>query len=155
MRKLIFLVVFVFATCMVHAQAFVDVGLKFGGGTSWLIDMNIFDDNTYSHRFSGAFNAGVKTSINFRDKNAITLEALFSSQKQNFDYRWTDAGGGTIEGDSEIAWNNLDLYLLYRFYANSAFTEIGVMNSLVQRVEMTEPGSVSYTHLTLPTICSV
>lgn len=140
MRKLIVLSILVFSSVFVYSQAFVDVGLKFGAGTSWLLNTNIFDDNTYSHRFSGAFNGGIKTSINFRDKNAITLEALFSSQKQNFDYRWTEDSGTKIDDVSEIAWNNLDLYLLYRFYANSAFTEIGVMNSLVQKIEMTDPG---------------
>ncbi len=140
MKKIIIIVSFVLLPIFIFAQAFVDVGLKVGGGTSWLLNTNIFDDNSYSHRFSGAFNGGIKTSINFRDKNAITLEALFSSQKQNFDYRWTEDSGTKFDDVSEISWNNLDLYLLYRFYANSAFTEIGIMNSLVQKIEMTDPG---------------
>lgn len=124
-----------FTTSQIAAQAWTDIGLKFGGGTSWLIDKNIFDDNTYVHDFSGAYNFGGKASLNIGSKHSISFEAMISSMKQNFDYGWTDDVRGKLEGTNEIKWTNLDLYFLYRYYSQGAFSEIGIMRSNIRKVE--------------------
>lgn len=126
----------------ISAQAWTDVGIKLGGGTSWLIDRNIFDDNTYVHDFSGAFNIGVKASLNLGDSHSISVEGVISSMKQNFDYGWTDESTSTrIEGTNEIKWTNLDLYLLYRYYSQGAFSEFGIMSSRIRSVEHRDAGA--------------
>lgn len=130
-----FIIFFLFITSQICAQAWTDVGLKLGGGTSWLIDKNIFDDNTYTHAFSGAFNIGAKASLNIGDSHSISFEAMIAKMKQNFEYSWTDDALGKQVGTNTINWTNLDLYFLYRYYSQGAFSEIGIMRSRVQKVE--------------------
>lgn len=136
MRKLLLLSIsFIFISHQCFAQAWTDVGLKLGGGTSWLVDQNIFDDNTYVHDFSGAFNFGAKASLNLGERHSISFEALLSNHKQNFDYGWTDDAGMRIEGRNEVQWSNVDLYFLYRYYSQGAFSEFGIMRGQVRSVE--------------------
>ncbi len=151
MKNLI-LVVFTFLVINTEsfAQAWTDIGLKLGGGTSWLVDPNLFDDNTYVHDFSGAFNFGAKASINIGEKHSLSFEAMISNMKQNFDYGWTDDSGTRIEGRNEIKWSNLDLYFLYRYYSQGAFSEFGIMRSQLRSVEQLDPlaGFVDFTDVT-------
>ena len=119
----------------IQAQAWTAVGLKLGGGTSWLIDKNIFDDNTYVHDFSGAFNVGAKASLNIGANHSISVEAMISKQKQKFDYGFTNDAMLRIDGNNEIRWTNLDLYFLYRYYSQGAFSEFGIMSSRIRSVE--------------------
>lgn len=148
MRKLLLLSIsIIFFSNQSFAQAWTDIGLKLGGGTSWLIDPNIFDDNTYVHDFSGAFNFGAKASLNLGERHSISFEALLSNHKQNFDYGWTDDSGTRIEGRNEIQWSNIDLYFLYRYYSQGAFSEFGIMRGQVRSVEHLDP-EAGFTTLT-------
>lgn len=142
MRNLLILFIsIIFINNQSYAQAWTDVGLKLGGGTSWLFDQNIFDDNTYVHNFSGAFNFGAKASLNLGERHSISFEAMLSNQKQSFDYGWTDDSGVRIEGTNEVQWSNIDLYLLYRYYSQGAFSEFGIMRSQLRNVEHLDPQS--------------
>ncbi len=127
--------IFIISFTQLSAQVWTELGLRVAGGTSWLIDKNIFDDNTYVHDFSGAFSVGLKLGINIRDRHGFILEGLFSNLNQNFDYTFDDANMMRIEGTNQIKWSNLDTYLLYRNYSQGAFSEIGVMNTFIQSVE--------------------
>ncbi len=149
-NQLFLMLTFLFITTQCFSQAWTDVGLKLGGGTSWLIDRNLFDDNTYVHDISGAFNFGAKASLNIGDRHSISFEAMISNMKQNFDYGWTDDNGIRIEGRNEVQWTNLDLYLLYRFYSQGAFSEFGIMRSQVRSVEHFDPlaGFADFTDVT-------
>lgn len=146
---LLFLVSFL-SISQLAAQAWTDIGLKLGGGTSWLVDKNIFDDNTYVHDFSGAFNIGAKASLNLGERHSISFEAMIAQMKQNFDYGWTDDAMQRIEGTNQIKWSNLDLYFLYRYYSQGAFSEFGVMSSRVRKVEQLDAlaGFTDYTDVT-------
>lgn len=140
MKKLILLFfTIIFISNQIFAQAWTDLGLKLGGGTSWLVDRNIFDDNTYVHDFSGAFNFGAKASLNLGERHSISFEAMLSNMKQNFDYGWTNDAGVRIEGRNEIQWSNVDLYFLYRYYSQGAFSEFGIMRSQIRSVEHLDP----------------
>ncbi len=140
MKKLLLLFAsIIFISQQSFAQAWTDVGLKLGGGTSWLIDQNIFDDNTYVHDFSGAYNFGAKASLNLGERHSISFEAMLSNQRQNFDYGWTDDSGVRIEGRNEVRWSNVDLYFLYRYYSQGAFSEFGIMRAQVRSVEHFDP----------------
>jgi len=130
-----------------QAQAWTAIGLKLGGGTSWLIDKNIFDDNTYVHNFSGAFNVGAKASLNIGANHSVSFEAMIAKMKQNFDYGFTNDAMLRVDGTNEIRWTNLDLYFLYRYYSQGAFSEFGIMSSRVQSVEQRDAlaGYTDYT----------
>jgi|GEM_PF-1039542 hypothetical protein len=133
-----------------QAQAWTAVGLKLGGGTSWLIDKNIFDDNTYVHDFSGAFNVGAKASLNLGANHSLSFEVMLAKMKQNFNYEFTNDAMLRIESTNEIRWTNVDLYFLYRYYSQGAFSEFGIMSSRVQSVEQRDPfaGFTDYTDVT-------
>ncbi len=133
--------------CQVQAQAWTAVGLKLGGGTSWLIDKNIFDDNTYTHEFSGAFNVGAKASLNIGDHHSLSFEIMLAKMKQDFDYGFTNDAMLRVDGTNEIRWTNTDLYFLYRYYSQGAFSEFGIMSSRVQSVEQRDldAGFVDFT----------
>lgn len=151
MKKLLLLFLsIIFINSQSFAQAWTDIGLKLGGGTSWLVDKNLFDDNTYVHDFSGAFNFGAKASLNLGEKHSISFEVMLSNLKQNFDYGWTDDSGVRIEGRNEIKWSNLDLYFLYRYYSQGAFSEFGIMRSQIRTVEHLDPlaGFAEFTDVT-------
>lgn len=117
------------------AQAWTDIGIKVGYGTSWLLNGNIFDDNSYSHQYTWGYNYGAKAGINVGEHIGITFDAIISELGQEFSYTI-----GTTEFSNSIEWRNLDLYLMFRNSRRGAYFEIGPMLSLVREVKQKDTG---------------
>lgn len=132
------LLFFLFASFVeLKAQAWTDIGLKLGGGVSYLLNSNIEANNIYNPKpfKSGSYGIGAKAGLNIGEHHSINAEIMFSSMKKLFVYK-TELGG--IDNENEIKWSNLDLYLLYRHYREGSFLEIGFMKSNVRKVEQTD-----------------
>jgi len=137
MRNTILLLSLLVSFIDLNAQAWTDVGLKLGGGVSYLYNSNIESNNIYNPKpfKSGSYNIGAKAGINIGEHHSINGEVMFSSMKKLFVYK---TGLGELDFDNEIKWTNIDLYLLYRHYREGSFLEIGVMRSNVRKVEQTD-----------------
>ena len=135
MKKSLFTIIAIFVSTSIFAQAWTDIGVKFGYGIGLLINKNVFDDVSYSHEINGSYNFGGKISLNVGDHNAITFDAMLSQMKQNFNY---SIAGGPTTNRNEIVWNNLDLYLMLRTNRQGAYLEIGPMMSRVRKITQTD-----------------
>lgn len=67
-----------------------DVGAKLGYGLTGMLNNNLFDDRDYEHRLTTGLSYGAKAGMYFGLFNGITVDAMFSSNKQKFDYNFSD-----------------------------------------------------------------
>jgi len=119
-----------------HAQIWIDTGLKGGGGLNFLVNNNIFDDNSYSHLLSGSYGVGAKAGVNFGEYHGFTIDAMYRNMKQNFNYT-VDMTDYT----NTLEWTNWDMYFMYRFNTGAGtYLELGPMLSLVQEFKQADTG---------------
>lgn len=114
-------------------EIWLETGLKGGGGTSFLLNKNILDDNSYRYLVTPTYGGGAKISLNFGPFHGLALEGMYNQSGQNFEF---DTG---VAKDlrNEISWKSIDAYLMYRYIRNRAYVEIGPMYSFVRSVEQT------------------
>ncbi|HFA51725.1 MAG TPA: hypothetical protein ENJ95_22140 [Bacteroidetes bacterium] len=132
MKKIYFsLFVFIFCQSLTAQEIWLEAGLKGGAGMSFLLNKNIQDDKSYDYVLTPMYGIGGKFAVNFGPNHGISLEALYNQAGQDFDYKLP---GTTGDLANEITWKNIDAYLLYRYFSNRVYVEIGPMYSLVQSV---------------------
>ena len=136
MRQFSILILFFAFSISLNAQAWTDVGLKAGWGTSWLLNGSIFDDNSYTHQYSFGYNFGLKAGVNIGEHSGFTFDYIISKLEQEFLYTLNDT-----EFSNTIEWDNHNLYLLYRQSRQGAYFEIGPMLSMVKKVKQTDTGT--------------
>jgi len=135
MKKSLFTILAIFISTAIFAQAWTEIGVKFGYGLGLMVNRNVFDDVSYSHELDGSYNFGGKAAINIGDHTSITFDAMLSQMTQKFNY---SIAGGPTTNRNEIVWNNLDLYLLFRSNRQGAYLEIGPMMSRVRKITQTD-----------------
>lgn len=112
-----------------QSQVWFEAGGKVMYGMKGLYNGNIFNDRSHQYQFGTGLAYGGVICVNFADKHGFNIEGLLASNQQKFDYI-----GGNDKITNDISWENLDLYLLYRVYSNSAFIEIGPKYSQVNSI---------------------
>ncbi|MDX1480002.1 MAG: hypothetical protein R3301_19980 [Saprospiraceae bacterium] len=121
----------------VHAQAWFDLGFKFGVGPTIMYNKNIFDDRDYDHVLTSGTAIGGKLGVNFADHHAFTFDYLSSKSKQNFEY----SDGVVNNLRNEFAWDHSDILIMYRYSGYGAFIELGPKFSSVKEVRQSFLGA--------------
>lgn len=138
MRKTTLAILLFFVLNNSFSQNWLDVGLKGGYGGSLLMNGNIWDDPLYNHTLAGSGNFGAKLGFNFNDEHEITLDAMFGSFIQNFNYdielaAATDTSVLITEGHkSSISFKSTSLVLMYRHNKDGRYGEIGPQVTLTR-----------------------
>jgi hypothetical protein len=113
----------------VQAQLWTEFGVKGSIGTTLLYNQNIFNDDANNSSLKSDYAFGPRFSFNFGDKHSILTEGLFSKSSAN--YR-------TGLSQLNYKWQNIDAYLLYRYYYERSFIEIGPKLSMLRKMEETD-----------------
>lgn len=137
MKKAFLLYVFtLLAVCLSGQEIWIESSVKGGYGISFLHNSNIVDDDSYRYNISTTYGIGGKLAVNFGPFNGISIEGMYNSLGQEFEYDLI----GVKNLKNEITWKSVDAYLLYRYTRNRVFLELGPMYSFVQEVKQTDSG---------------
>lgn len=137
MQKIFYLALFSLFAGFVNAQkvyAWMDAGAKVGYGLTGLVNTNLFDDKNYEYHLSTGLCYGGKIGLFIGLYDGVTVDALFSNSKQEFDFNV-----GSNNYAHTIEWKNLDLAVLYRMQKDGIYIEIGPQFSFVNKVTQTNP----------------
>lgn len=135
-RALLF-VLFSFCLQQLHAQLWIDAGVKGSYGLTMLYNTNIFDDGYYSYQLRTGYGFGGKLGINFGEHNGLSMEGMRAFSKQSWEYDNVLFPG---KYTNLVQWDNWDLYLLYRFYSERAYIELGPKYSLLKHISQEDSG---------------
>ena len=143
MKRILFTLCLIAGVSLSYGQKvgfWFDAGLKGGVGPSFLLNNNIFDDDTYDHVFTNGYSVGAKFGIFKGLYNGITFDVMYNSGAQDFRSEGMDQ---TV--DHNISWNSTDLAVLYRLQKEGIYVELGPMFSFVNKVEQEgfDPSDVS------------
>jgi len=122
----------ILSTFSVFCQRWLDVGLKGGYGTMLLMNSNLFSDNNYNHKLTGAYTLGGKLGYNLSNNHEITVDVMYSKFSQNFQFGITDTASRTLtQYTQNFSYNALDFILMYRSNKDGRYFEIGPKYSLI------------------------
>ncbi len=117
----------------IFSQSWVDLGLKGAWGGDFVLNGNLFNDNTYNHKLSSGYSFGGKVGFNFNQEHEVTFDAMFTAFKQGFTYSVEDTVNNvTTNYASEFGFNAVHLILMYRRNKNGSYFEFGPCISLLQ-----------------------
>lgn len=137
MKKTLLFSVLLLSTVVLTAQEiWIEASAKGGYGFSFLHNSNIVDDDSYSYKISSTYGFGGKLAVNFGPYHGVSVEGMYNSLSQDFEYDLATAK----KLKNEITWKSVDTYLLYRYTRNRVFVEFGPMYSFVQEVKQTDNG---------------
>ena len=137
MFRTLLLVLFSFCLQQLHSQVWIDAGVKGSYGLTMLYNANIFNDGYYNYQLNSGYGFGAKLGINFAQSNGIALEGMRAYSQQSWEYDNVLFPG---EYSNSVKWDNWDLYLLYRFYSERAYIELGPKYSLRKNITQTDSG---------------
>jgi len=132
MKKLLLVfVIGMFSMNMMNAQElWFDAGIKGSWGPTFLLNENLVNDANYSQQISNGYSFGGKFGFHFGYIHGITLDAMYSQNKQFYNIK---EGFSDVE-DLTVDWKSIDLYVLYRLYRTINYFEVGPKFSLMNIV---------------------
>ncbi|MFT4758885.1 MAG: hypothetical protein ACI9XO_000222 [Paraglaciecola sp.] len=137
MKKAFLFTLFTLITfCAFAQEIWIEAAAKGGYGISFLHNSNIIDDDSYNYKITSTYGFGAKLAVNFGPYHGISIDGIYNTLGQNFEYDLP----GAKNLKNEISWKNLDAYFLYRYTRNRVFLELGPMYSFVQEVKQTDAG---------------
>ncbi len=132
-KYLIFTCFLLLSYTVANSQGWLSLGAKVMYGLNGFYNNNILNDEQHSYNLHGAPSFGAVAGINIGSTGVVNLEGLLLNNRQELDF--TENGDKSINA---VEWNNVDLYLLYRFYTeNGSHFELGPKMSFVRSVEQT------------------
>lgn len=122
MKKLFLLL---FISCFFQktfAQFWIEAGIKGATGATLLYNSNIFNDDRASSKIKSDFAIGPRIGLNFNDNHGLSIEGLYSQSRAYY--------AGKVAGNPNILplnydWNSIDAYVMYRYFYERSFIEIG------------------------------
>jgi len=118
---------FIIATLLIlsspfaFSQMYIDVAIKGGAGTTWLLNTNVFADEDYVHQVSGGGNFGGKLGFNFTETFQVVAEGMIGVFNQKYTIKEADG-----DWNKRIGMTQFQLPLLLRFNKNNgSFFEAG------------------------------
>ena len=120
MRKIYHLIFLLISTGAIAQQQWPEIGVKFGGGSSYLINMNVFNDESVKSPYSFGSYAGIKYGFNFSTSNGITVDLLYSGFNQTY-----KSDNDSMSWDKKIHLSHIDLPILYRTFSELSYFEVG------------------------------
>ncbi len=126
------------------SKAWLEIGLKGGGGISVISNKNIWDDKkTVALTLSPCFSYGGKLAINFNESHQLAFEGMAGMRSQQYEFLLDK-----VKYNKTLKYNVTDLGMLYRYNSsNGGYVELGGQYSmLVKATETNDNGSVDITN---------
>ena len=115
----------------------IDLGVKISYSPNILFNLNQFNDNIYSPKYSAGYVFGGKLGFNFNDEHQIIVEGLHAMRNYEIDLK-----SELISGTQLFKHTSLDIPLLYRKNdSNGGYFEIGPQLSLYNNPEIEFDGT--------------
>ncbi len=134
MKKILFVLFLTTITKTAFAQFWMEAGLKGATGVTLLYNKNVFDDGSASYKMKSDFAVGPRISFNFGDNHGVLLEGLFSQAKAYYAGEITNGTNVSVQA-LNYKWQNIESYLMYRYYYERSFIEIGPKMSFLNKME--------------------
>ncbi len=135
MKNLTLAICFLLTSLSASAQEiWIEAALKGGFGASFLLNKNIFDDDTHAYQVASGYNYGGKFAVNFGPYNGVSLEGLLSKGGAKWQYDNELLGNDLI---NEVEWKSIDALVLFRHINNRVYFELGPKYSIVRSVNQT------------------
>lgn len=132
--KRILPILLLFISTAAFSQFWIDVSVKGGAGFNFLINTNVFDDDSLNHKFAMGNTYSGKLGFNFGDKHSLNIDVSSTGFTQGF----TDKRG--VEGGlKKLEYRSLDFALLYRKLVEGRYVEIGPMYSTTSEPTIVNP----------------
>ncbi len=122
MKKLFLLFFISFFLQKTYAQFWIEAGIKGASGVTLLYNPNIFDDPNASYKMKSDFAVGPRIGLNFNESHGLSIEGLYSQSRAY--YAGKPAGSTSVQ-PLNYDWNNIDAYVMYRYFYERSFIEIG------------------------------
>lgn len=130
--KKIFLLFFTFFFLQkTFAQFWIEAGIKGATGTTLLYNSNVFNDALASYKMKSDFAVGPRIGLNFNDNHGVSIEGLYSKSRAY--YAGKTAGNPNVQA-LNYEWNNIDAYVMYRYFYERSFIEIGPKLSTLREI---------------------
>lgn len=143
-NKLLIFSLILFSFSMVKAQEmWFDAGIKGSFGPTFLLNTNVLDDSGLDQKITNGYGVGGKFSFNFGYIHGITIDLMYSRGHQNYKSINTTT-------NTDVKWNNYDLYVLYRMYRTINYLELGPKFSKVNEFTNNDVVRTSYYNKSYP-----
>ncbi len=140
MRKILILVSVLFGINL-NAQTWFEVAATGGGGLSWILSSNVFQDQKHIQtNIAPAYGGGLKFGVNFNENHMLNLYGAYNIKNQSLIFKFDSLA----EAKKKITLNCIDIGLLYRNNSGTGgFVEVGPQLSMVKSAnENTDGNSV-------------
>jgi len=128
--KNLFILFFCFITLNLSGQQWIDIGIKYGAGTNWLLNKNLLQDTENDYLFSFGHSYGAKFGYNFGQNVQFTLDFMHSNFNQK--YAFIDSLIGNF--NHQISYKTNDIAFLFRYNRSGNYFEFGPQWSKVNSV---------------------
>ena len=130
MKRAGIFILFLCITFTASSQVWFEVGAKGMYGMKGFYNDNIINDRDHGFKIGTGLSYGAMVNVNFADKHGFTIEGILANYEQKFKYE-----SSLFDVNSQVNWETIEGYLMYRIYNNSSFLEIGPKLSIVKSVE--------------------
>lgn len=140
MKKLTLIALLFSLFNQLHAQGWVDIGIKGVWGPTFLYNQKVFDDNRYNHQITTKGGFGGKVGFNFNTEHEITFDFMVGGLSQDFSYSMLlDSTASSAEGfSSNLSYNSFDFLLMYRNNNDGKYFEVGPVLSNIRKVNRSD-----------------
>lgn len=129
----------ILVTCLTaNAQQWFEVGVKGGYGVSFLANKNFFNDNSFAPQISFGYMYGGKLGFNINENHAITVDVTTSLLSQKYNYNHINPDSTKSIYNRTIAYNALNVLLMYRKAGDGGYFEIGPQYSMVNNAKQSD-----------------
>lgn len=119
--RFIIVTLLILSSQIANSQMYIDVAVKGGIGSTWLINTKVFEDENYVHKVSAGGNFGGKLGFNFSETIQVVAEGMIGLFNQKYEIKEEDGNW-----NKRIAMTQFQLPLLLRFNKdNGSFFELG------------------------------
>lgn len=130
MRFLTFLAVSLLISLNTYSQGWIDTGVKGGFGVTQLVNKNVWNNGEVVNKISFGNSLGGKLGLNFNLNYQITVDFLYTSAKQEFEFQ---PSSSNTTWSKNINYSTFDIPLLFRHNSdNGSFFEIGPQISFIR-----------------------
>jgi len=115
-----------------------DTGVKAQYGATGMYNQAIVDSDTWRYDISTGYSVGAKLGLN-KGTSGLTIDVMAAQGTQAFE----DARDPAVLNTTELNWNSIDIYTLYRNNRQLGYFELGPKFSVLRGAEYTNSdGSV-------------
>ncbi len=135
MKKILPLLL-LFCSTVAFSQFWIDVSLKGGAGPDFLINANVFNDDSLIHKFAMGNTFSGKLGFNFGDIHSLNIDVSSTGFTQGFQNKRELESGVPVK---QLDYRTIDFAILYRKLFEGRYIEIGPMYSTANEITVESP----------------